>query len=477
MKNGSYILLALLSVCMLAQAGQQPNVIFVITDDHGYSDLGAYGIADDIHTPNLDDLANNGALMTQGYVTAPQCSPSRAGVVTGRYQNRFGLEENGDKPLPLGEITIAERMRDAGYATGFVGKWHLNPDRSSKQWIAANKDTTKDPVLNPELVLPYRPMSRGFTDAFEGVTYHYFTTYDLEGNDVSPARAYGNKEDFRVDIQTDAALAFIKRHSDEPFFLHLAYYAPHVPCVVTEKYFSRFPGEMAERRRWALASISAIDDGVGRIVALLKEKGIEENTVIFFFGDNGAPLKIEKKDEPFEGVQGGWNGSLNDPMVGEKGMVADGGVRVPFFVNWKGTIPAQRYEHPVISLDASATALALAGVATGEGALDGVNLMPYLTGKDLGAPHDALYWRWGGQSAIRADNWKFYELENGTRMLFDMYSDEYETKNRLREYPEVARKLAEQLKTWRDELKPANFVRPYSGAEVEWYNHYFNLQD
>ncbi len=454
---------------------ERPNIIFIITDDHGYADLGAYqDAAEDIRTPNLDKLACEGALMTNGYVTAPQCVPSRAGVITGRYQSRFNLEENRNKPLSLNEATVADHLKAAGYMTGFVGKWHLNPDRSSKTWIQSMKSKAdgKAPFLASALILPYRPVSRGFSHAFEGVMSHYFTNYDLDGNVFAKPKGYGNKDDFRIDIQTEAALSFLDLKDEKPFFLYLSYYAPHVPCEVTEKYFSRFPETMPKRRKWALASIAAVDDGVGRIVASLKDKGQYENTIFFFFGDNGAPLKIDKHDAPFK--ERGWCGSVNGDMVGEKGMLSDGGIRVPFFVHWKGRIPAQRYQKPVISLDATATAIALSESSLKNKALDGVNLMPFLTGDSTGEPHEALFWRWGAQSAIRMGKWKLHELAEGTRMLFDMESDKHEHNDLLKSHPEVVSSLAPLLKTWRGELNPPGFARGINPVDLKYYKHYFD---
>ena len=455
---------------------ERPNVIIILTDDHGYADLGIQGLADDIKTPHLDCLAKGGALMTDGYATAPQCSPSRAGIVSGRYQSRFGLEENKDKPMSLNEVTIAERLQKAGYATGFVGKWHLSPDHLTKKWIAENRDKagTKEPFMVPEIMLPYRPISRGFDDCFEGVMSHYFCNYDLKGNDISPPRGYGNKKAFRIDIQTEAALSFIRRHSKEPFFLHLAYFAPHVPCEENKKYFDRFPGEMSERRRWALASISAIDDGVGKVMTLLNQNGLSKNTLIFFFSDNGAPLKINMKDSPFD--KPGWDGSLNGPMVGEKGMISEGGIRIPYIAHWKGTIPPQVYKEPVSTLDAGATALALAGVKTKPGDIDGVDLMPYLTHKTKDSPHDILSWRWGGQSAIRQGKWKLFELENGVQMLFDLKSKDHENKNLIKQFPEIASRMATQLSTWRGELHPPGFARSMNIVEDIYFKHYFGIE-
>lgn len=458
------------------ETARSPNIIIVVTDDHGYADLGAYDLRKDIRTPNLDKLAQNGALMTHGYVTAPQCVPSRAGIVTARYQNRFGVDGNEFVPIPADEPTVAERLQKVGYKTGFVGKWHLTPTHEGKEWMAKYwpEGLNKEPPFGIPFALrePHMPQEKGFDDVYVGPWKAYYRNYDMSGNKIEPIESYIIQDgQFRIDHQTDAALAFINRHLDEPFFLHLAYFAPHVPLEVVEKHFARFPGEMPERRRWALASIAAIDDGIGKIMETLEANGLDEHTIIFFFGDNGAPLKIDRKDLPFSS-RGGWDGSDNGPMVGEKGMVSDGGVRVPYLVYWKNKIPAQIYNRPVISLDAGATALALAGIETEPGEIDGVDLTPYLVDGQPGDPHDALYWRFWGQSAIREGRWKFYELENNRCMLFDMESDAQENENVIDHHTELAERLKKKLAAWRQAQKRPGFTQEYD-REDRFYRHYF----
>lgn len=475
MKIRSLLVLTLL--CSITLPAKEPNIIIILTDDQGYADLGAYGILDDIQTPYLDELARGGALFTNGYITAPQCIPSRAGIVTGRYQTRFGLDGNLDAPMDRGEITIAERLQEAGYKTGFVGKWHLEPNQNSSRWMEREwpegLEIEKRGVPY-ELRAPYMPMNRGFADYYDGTMRGYYRNYDLDGNAI-PHEHEVDQATFRVDKQTQAALAFIKKNRDEPFFLHLAYFAPHTPIEYVEKHFDRFPGEMAERRRWGLASIAAIDDGVGAIMESLRKYRLEEDTLIFFLSDNGAPLKITMEDSPFDSDHGGWDGSLNTPMVGEKGMISEAGVRVPFLAYWRGTIPAQIYSEPIISLDIGATALALAGIETTPRQLDGVNLMPFLAGRNSESPHDALYWRFWGQSAIREGQWKLLSLENGHRMLFDLHDPEQENKNLLKEYPALADRLQKKLDAWLNEQKRPGMQTDY-GREHPWYRHYFNVQ-
>ena len=355
---------------------EKPNIIVIYTDDHGYADLGIQGQKSDVKTPHIDQLARDGVRMTSGYVTAPQCAPSRAGMLTGRYQQRFGLDENHNIPLPLEETIIPQRLKKAGYATGMTGKWHLEPGHIDKEWIAKNipelvgKKITHEDIPFSK-ILPYMTSERGFDDCFQGSMSNYWTNYDLKGNTIEKQRIFDKR--FRLDVQSDAAVTFIDRNHEKPFFFYLAYYGPHVPLEANEKYLSRFPGEMPERRRLALAMLSAIDDGVGRIRETLRKYSIDKNTIIFFISDNGAQLGRTKKDAP----SSAWNGSLNEPLVGEKRMLSEGGIRVPYIVSWPNVLPKGIvYDKMVSSLDVAATSIASAGLAPSN-ELDGVNLVPY----------------------------------------------------------------------------------------------------
>ena len=453
----------------------KPNIIVIFTDDHGYADLGAQGQFSDIKTPHIDELAKSGVRMTSGYITAPQCTPSRAGLLTGRYQQRFGLDENGTIPLPLKEKLLPQRLKKAGYVTGMTGKWHLEPYPDQKEWIEKNLQALAGKKLTPEdipfsMKLPYMASERGFDDTFQGQREKYWVNYDLQGNTIK--KQYITNYRFRLDVQTDAALTFIKRNHQKPFFFYLAYFGPHVPLEATEKYLSRFPGDMPERRRYALAMLSAIDDGVGRIKETLREHNIDGNTLIFFISDNGAPLKITKEDIPISFKGSAWDGSLNDPYIGEKGMLSEGGIRVPFIASWpNGLSKGVEYDRPVSSLDVAATAIALAGLKPAE-ELDGVNLIPYLNGEKRGDPHKALYWRFWDQSAIRMGDWKF--LKAGQReFLFNVSADDHETKNMILQYPRKAKSMKKRLEKWSKDLLRPGLPDGEIGREKGWYDHYF----
>jgi len=431
----------------LLAADSRPNVILIYTDDHGYSDLGIHGLQADLKTPHLDALARSGVVAKNGYSTAPQCVPSRGGLLTGRFQGRFNLDNNNSALDGFNrQTTIAGRLRDAGYATAQFGKWHLGP-------------TTEIPDHGFQHVFSQngqRPFSANIT--VDGK--------DRPMVDLPP-------DEYHIDACSKSAAAMIERYRDRPFFLYLAYRAPHTPLDAPQSYKDRFPGEMPERRRAALGMLAAVDDGVGLITGSLAKHGLTEKTLIFFIGDNGAPLKIHKIDSPLEGDAGGWDGSLNDPLSGEKGMLAEGGMHVPFLIAWPGTIPGgQVYEPPVSALDVAATAVELANVKVKRGELDGTNLIPYLKGEAKGAPHEALHWRWMAQSAIREGNWKL--LRGGEReYLYDLATDPGEKHNLAAEHPDKATGLREKLAAWCAELDPPGLaLGPMSQTWHDYFDHY-----
>lgn len=428
-------------------ADSRPNIIVFYTDDHGHADLSCQGVLDDIKTPHVDALAKGGVLARHGYSTAPQCVPSRAGLMVGKFQSRFGVEANGRDLSGFNkEVTIAERLQDAGYVTAQFGKWHLGP--------------------GPKIT------DHGFRHVFNQNSGRPFASnITLDGKD----RPMSNlpPEMYHVDGCSRAAASLIERYKEEPFFLYVAYRAPHVPLDAPPKYLSRFPGKMPERRRQALAMLSAVDDGVGLITSALAKHGLSEKTLIFYIGDNGAPLKIHKLDAPGGGP--GWDGSLNDPLNGEKGMLSEGGMHVPFVVSWPGTIPAgQVYDHPISALDVAATAAEIARLETQPADLDGVNLIPHLTGKKTTPPHEVLTWRWVAQSAIREGNWKL--LRGGEReYLYDLEADLEEKHNLAAKHPEIATRLRTRLSTWANELDPPGLASgEMSKAATGYFDFYLD---
>ena len=398
---------------------RKPNVLVIISDDQGYADAGFHGCKD-IPTPNIDSLARNGINFTSGYVSCPVCSPTRAGVNTGRYQQRFGHEFNtgptpgDDVGLPLTEVTFASLMKAAGYATGAVGKWHLG---------AAPK---------------FHPLQRGFDEffGFLGGAHPYLQA----GRTILRGTAPADEKDYLTDAFGREAVAFIERHKAEPFFLYLTFNAVHTPLQAIQKYLDRFPDIPNPRRRTYAAMLSAMDDNIGLVLRKLREAGLEDDTLIFFFSDNGGPPQA--------------NASRNDPLRGSKGTVWEGGIRVPFVIQWKGQLPAGKvYDQPVISLDVLPTAVAAAGgrVPT-DRTIDGVDLMPYLKGEKAGPPHETLFWRFGRQSAIRKGNWKVGWFADQPPQLYDLAADISETTDLAARKPEVVKELTALYEKWNAEL-------------------------
>jgi uncharacterized sulfatase len=445
-------LIAGLAAITTAAAESKPNILIILTDDHGYADLGANGADPDVRTPNLDELAGQGVLFSNGYTTAPQCVPSRAGIISCRHQNSFGLEDNLNGPLSHDEYTIAERLRDAGYITGMVGKWHL--------------DLVKTPNGKGQRVsVDYLPHTHGFTEYFCGLMHQYHISHDLQGNAVPDAPKLITDNRYRIDVQTEAALSFLDRRKADkkPWFLYLPYYAPHSPIEDPPHYMQRLDHVKAPIRRMALASILAIDDGVGAIRKKLAEMGATENTLIFFMADNGAPLRA-----------GAYVGSLNSPMTGEKGMQTDGGQRVPFIAAWPGKIPAGRkFGEAVWTLDASATALAAAG-APADDKVEGVNLMPWLRDEKSGTVHEMLCWRWRSQAAILSGGWKLIRLADKRRYLFDMREAGRETAadNKIAEHPEIAANLEKKLEAVAATWKPGGLPDTPNDQDGSFYDQH-----
>lgn len=429
---------ALPPLAELHAAERRPNILVIYTDDHGWADLGAQRVNAEIRTPHLDQLTRDGVRFARGYVSAPQCVPSRAGVITGRYQQKFGVEDNTKGPLPLAELTIAERLKPAGYLTGMAGKWHL--DHTEASGGGAAKKTAR--------MLPqHMPHCQGFDEYWRGEMRRYFASHDLNGKPFADAPHLVSDNRFRVVVQTEAALGFLERRAArpaQPWFFYLAWFAPHVPLESPEPWFSKTPENLPLPRRQALAMIAAMDDGLGQIRAQLRAMGQANNTLIFVIGDNGAPLGKA------------WNGSLNLPLSGQKGMLSEGGIRTPFVAAWPGRLPAgMTYDQPVISLDVAATALALAGLPHDK-YLDGVNLIPFVTGENKGAPHDALYWRWGSQAAVLEMPYKLIMLGDRERLLFDITRPDGENigRNLVASKADLAARLEAKLKAWSDTLRP-----------------------
>jgi len=430
----------LLTATSVLPAAEKPNIVVIVADDLGYADVGFHGCKD-IPTPNLDALAKAGTRFTSGYVSGPYCSPTRAGLMTGRYQTRFGHEFNpGAGPnigLPLSETTLADQLKAAGYTTGMVGKWHLG---------SAAK---------------FHPQKRGFDDffGFLGGAHAYFPTKKNADTILRGTKPAGETE-YLTDAFAREAVAFVDRNKSQPFFLYLPFNAVHTPMHATDERLKKFADIADKERRTYAAMMWAMDEAIGKLLTKLKEEKLEENTLIFFFSDNGGPTM------PGTTI----NGSSNAPLRGSKRTTLEGGIRVPFCVKWPGKVPAGKtYDHPIIQLDILPTLLAAVGVeAKPQWKLDGVNLLPYLTGENKTAPHDALYWRLGKQMAIRKGDWKLVRYDahadggDGTTAarLYNLADDIAEKTDLAAKQPD---KLKELQVAW-DEWNRGN-VAPLWGGD------------
>ncbi|MGH9629681.1 MAG: sulfatase [Bryobacteraceae bacterium] len=428
---------------------RRPNIVMILADDLGYGELGCQGNPQ-IPTPHIDSIARHGVRFTNGYVSSPYCSPSRAGLMTGRYQTRFGHELNvvGRRNLqpgiglPLSETTLAEHLKKAGYSTGVFGKWHLGG--------------------RPE----FHPMKRGF-DEFFGFLHegHFYVPppyrgvtsrlrakeppYDDENFILRGSEPVEEKE-YLTDAFTREALSFMDRNRERPFFLYLPYNAVHSPMQAPVELMRRFNGIGNEHRQVFAAMLKSLDDGVGAVLRKLRENRLEEDTLIFFLSDNGGPV-VELT-------------SSNAPLRGGKGQLWEGGIRIPFLFQWKGKIPGGRaFDQPVISLDIFSTAVAAAGGNSGrdDDAVDrdGIDLTPLMTGSSNRPPHDALFWRYGKNIALRKGDWKLVrQVERGQReadyQLFNLISDAGETTNLRRQQPEIARELLRDLERLNGQMSP-----------------------
>ena len=416
-------------------AARPPNVVLIVADDLGYADVGFQGCTD-IPTPHIDSIAEGGVRFTNGYVSCPVCSPTRAGLLTGRYQQRFGHEYNtggtrGDFSgvgLPTDETTIADVLKAAGYVTGAVGKWHLGRDAE------------------------FHPQARGFDEFLGFLTgaRSYFDHYSRKGAPLMRGREEIEEDDYLTDAFGREAAAFVERHHAKPFFLYLPFNAVHTPMHATPKYVDRFEGIRNHRRRTYAGMTSAMDDAVGRVLEALAKHGLVENTLVFFFSDNGGPTRK--------------NGSINAPLREGKGTMYEGGVRVPFAVRWPAKLPAgTTYDGPVISLDVLATAAAAAGSPLPADHLtDGVDLVPYVRGAGAreGVPHETLFWRMGTRHALRHGDWKLVVERDAKPALYRLSGDAGEKTDLAAKHPEVLKDLQRRYAAWDAEMAQPRWQPP-----------------
>ena len=452
-------LVGLLATGLPAAGAEQPNIVLIVADDLGYPDICAYGCTSG-RTPHIDSLAEHGVKFTDGYVSAPICSPSRAGMLTGRYQQRFGHEFNAGGAArshrmglgtPTSETLLPAYLKTAGYTTGMSGKWHLGS------------------------IDAMHPLNRGF-DEFYGFLHGANAYFDSKSRadavfaNAKALRGRGavnpilrghepvDENEYLTDALTREAVAFIERHANDPFFLYVPYNAPHTPLEVTQHYYDRFPEIEDHATRVYKAMVSAVDDGVGAILATLEEHGVADDTLVIFTADNGCAI--------YTGA------CTNKPLFHGKLLPFEGGVRVPFLAAWPNGLPAGRtVATPVSTLDIVPTAIDLAGVPITHMArqrFDGVNFVDLVNAPEKGvetavadslkyqplmlAADRPIFWRNQDNAGVRLGPWKLVRLGD-FEFLFDLSTDIGEETNVIDAEPDVAAELRRAYDAWARETR------------------------
>lgn len=439
-----YSLLFLFCLQMLFawSQNQLPNIIVIVSDDAGYADIQPFGHTE-IRTPAINKLTEEGVKFTNAYVTASVCGPSRAGLMTGRYQQRFGFEHNlsnimakgytaQDAGLDTAETTMAKAFRQVGYSTVAIGKWHLGE------------------------LEKYTPLATGFDD-FYGFRAGHRDYFPYKTKPEDALALYNNREivpedsvTYLTDMFTSRAIRYIENRQAQPFFMYLAYNAVHTPLQAKKKDTFLYENITDSERQTYDAMLHAMDDGIGRIMDCLKKNNMESNTLIFFINDNGGATN---------------NASDNGIYRGMKGSKWEGGIRVGFSIKWPGYItPGIVYSKPVSALDIFPTALKAAGVTEMPADLDGVNLLPYIETKNNRIPHKILFWKRGAAAAVRKGDWKLIRSAQNPPLLFNLKSDPSETYNLASVKPRKVKMLLHRLSQWERTLIPAKW---YSSMGTE----------
>ena len=420
---------------IVGQPTGRPNVVLIMTDDAGYGDFGSYG-ARDIRTPNIDAIGREGVRLTDFYANGATCTPTRAGLISGRYQQRFMLEAplqaqgeaDWGRGLPATEWSLPQLVKQRGYTTALVGKWHLG-------W----RDQ-------------FSPKAHGF-DYFFGFKSAFVDYYQHTAGPNAPSRQdlFENEQPVEVagymtDLITQRSIAFIEKHADRPFFIDVAYSAPHWPYQPPDRpstarengrHLTPFDTATSTRADY-VAMIERVDRGVGEILGTLDRLGLKQNTLVIFTNDNG----------------GEWL-SRNAPLFHHKGSVWEGGIRVPALLRWPARIPPNRVSRQVgITMDLTATILAAAGSAVpAEARHEGIDVLPAIAGEKPELER-TLFWRVAGarpQSAVRSGNWKLL-LDGNRPLLFDLHSDIAERVNLVGARADVARRLKARLDAWHEDV-------------------------
>ncbi|QDT43917.1 Arylsulfatase [Gimesia alba] len=463
----------LLSLCLfpnMLQAAGQPNIIILLADDLGYGELGCQGNPQ-IPTPHIDSIAADGIRFTQAYVTAPNCSPSRAGLLTGKIPTRFGYEFNpigarNEDPgtgLPPAEQTLAELLHDQGYTTGLIGKWHLggaadyHPYRHGFDeffgFVHEGHYFVPPPYQGVTTMLRRKTIPGGGKGRWmsDNLIYSSHMGHDEPDYDANNPIIRGGQPVEETAYLTDAftreAVSFIDRHQDKPFFLYLAYNAVHSPLQGKQEDMQRFKDIEDVHRRIFAAMLASLDDSVGKILNQVHKSKLDQKTLIIFLSDNGGPTRELT--------------SSNLPLRGGKGSMYEGGLRIPFMMRWTGTLkPKQTFSHPISSMDIFSTSALLAG-AEAPANLDGRDLMPYLLKQKTGAPHEELFWRQGNRAALRKGDWKIVNHRRHRKEpvweLFNIAEDLSEEQNLASQQAEKLNELKARWKELNAQMKPAIF--------------------
>lgn len=413
----------------LAERSNQPNIIIILSDDAGYHDFSMHGNKD-FPTPNIDSIAANGVRFTQAYASAAVCSPSRAGLLTGKYQQRFGHEYNlpprpqkGENPelygLAESETTLATALKKVGYHTVCLGKWHLGYAQQ------------------------YHPNKRGFDDFIGLLSGHrsYFPTKKpSHGHMLQHNGKQIEEPPYVTDFLSDQACQYIKQHRDKPLFMYLSYTAVHGPMHAKEQDLKHFPDITPAKRKKLAAMTKSLHDGIGKLIQTLKDEKQYDNTLLIFLNDNGGASN---------------NASSNTPLRGRKGDHFEGGIRVPMLMQHPRIIKKGLVnDHPIISLDIFATAMTLANHPS-TNTIDGVNLIPFIKGEAIGTPHKNLFWKRGGIATVREGDWKLIRVKGQPPLLYNLKQDINEKHNLNSKHPDRVQHMLKLIAEWeKDHARP-----------------------
>jgi arylsulfatase A-like enzyme len=418
---------------------KKPNIIVILLDDAGYADFGFMG-SKDLETPHIDKLAKNGVIFTDAHVSASVCAPSRAGLITGKYQQRFGFEANhtgdkksGDIGLSDDVLTMATIFKRNDYKTIALGKWHLGGTKLD------------------------HPNKRGFDD-FYGFLAGSRSYFPMKNPSTNQMLQYNDErvvfDGYMTDVLGDKSVSYIEEHQNEPYFMYLSYNAVHTPMEAKQVHLKKYK----DHPRKELAAMTwSLDENIGKLIDKLKKTKQLDNTLIFFLSDNGGAHT---------------NSSSNGALKGFKGNKFEGGHRVPFLMHWPKQLKGnQKFDGLSSSLDIFSTALAAAGISKDESlSLDGVNLLPYLKGEITGNPHDKLFWRKLNEAAARIGDHKLVRLQDYGSTLYNLKNDLGETSDLTKSDTPTSKNLHKELELWENGL-----IDPLWDEE-EWMDVTFHIQ-